>query len=71
MAAASHPVVQLRLAELVRSLSGTDHNTAREAVDAATDNHGGYGDPLLNVAAALVNLRGDESGVREPTPMPV
>jgi hypothetical protein len=57
MAAATHPVVETRLAELVRSLSGTDDDTARGAVSAAKDVHGGYGDPLLNVAAALVNLR--------------
>ena len=57
MATATHPVVQTRLAELVRSLSGTDSDTARDAVSAANDEHGGYGDPLLNVAAALVNLR--------------
>ncbi len=57
MAPAAHPVVESRLAELVRSLSGTDHDTAREAVDAAHHEHGSYGDPLLNVAAALVNLR--------------
>jgi len=57
MTTASQPVVETRLAELVRSLSGTDDDTAREAVHAANNEHGGYGDPLLNVAAALVTLR--------------
>ena len=57
MATAPHPVAQTHLAELVQSLSGTSGNKSRDALSAAVAVHGNYGDPLLIVAGALVNLR--------------
>ncbi len=65
MAVAERPAVHDRLAELVVCLSGTDDESARRALDAAADRHGEWGDTLLNVADALVAIRGDADGVRE------
>lgn len=66
MAADSRPVVHDRLAELVVCLSGADDESARHALDAAADRHGEWGDTLLNVADALVAIRGNADGDREP-----
>ena len=52
-----------RLAELVAHLSGAPGESARGAVQAAVARNGGWGDHLLNVADALVAVRG------EPVPM--
>ena len=57
MATAPHPVAQTRLAELVQSLSRTSGGKSRDALSAVRAVHGDYGDPLLIVAGALVNLR--------------
>ncbi len=66
MPAVHHPAVHDRLAELVVCLSGTDDKSARRALEDAASRHGEWGDTLLNVADALVAIRGDASGVRIP-----
>jgi len=59
MAVDSRPVVHDRLTELVVCLSGTDDESARHALDEAAHRHGEWGDTLLNVADALVAIRGE------------
>lgn len=59
MAEIPRPVVHHRLAELVVCLSGTDDESARLAIDSAASRHGEWGDTLLNVADALIAVRGD------------
>ena len=66
MAVASRPVVHDRLAELVVCLSGTDDESARHALDDAAYRHGEWGDTLLNVADALVAIRGETDRTQEP-----
>jgi len=46
-----------RLTELVICLSDAGSEVARDAVADAIERHGDWGDGLLNVADALVNLR--------------
>lgn len=46
-----------RLTELVIHLSGAEDEPARVAVAQAIEQHGDWGDGLLNVAEALVALR--------------
>ena len=50
-----------RLTELVICLSEAGPDDAREAVVDAIERHGDWGDGLLNVAEALVNLRNASS----------
>ena len=50
-----------RLTELVICLSEVEPDIARDAVADAIERHGDWGDGLLNVADALVNLRNGSS----------
>jgi hypothetical protein len=57
-----------RLTELVVQLSGAPGEAARGAVEDAVARNGRWGDNLLNVADALVTVRGDLSDAPEPVP---
>lgn len=48
-----------RLTELVQHLSGAPGEAARGAIEDAVERNGGWGDHLLNVADALLAVRGD------------
>lgn len=56
----STPIAVDRLTELVTHLSGAPGEAAREAVIDAVTRNGEWGDNLLNIADALVAVRGDE-----------
>lgn len=55
-----------RLTELVVQLSGAPGEAARGAVESAVARNGRWGDNLLNVADALVAVRSELTGTREP-----
>lgn len=60
-----HPPAPVdRLAELVVHLSGAPGEAARGAVQDAVDRNGGWGDHLLNVADALLAVRGPRVNTR-------
>jgi hypothetical protein len=50
-----------RLAELVTHLSGAPGEAARGAIEEAVERNGPWGDNLLNIADALIAVRGDAS----------
>lgn len=60
-----------RLTELVAHLSGAPGEAARGAVENAVERNGGWGDHLLNVADALLAVRGEDDDPTEVLPAEV
>ena len=56
----SAPAPVDRLTELVVHLSGAPGEAARGAIEEAVERNGPWGDNLLNIADALVAVRGDD-----------